>query len=43
MSLEKLSFVETLATIGIINVKDSLMQNTIRIFCLRLLIFDILS
>ena len=43
MPLEKLSFVETLAMIGIINVKDSLIQNTIRIFCLLLLIFDILS
>ena len=42
MPLEELA-VETLATIGIINVKDSLIQNTTRIYCLRLLMFDILS
>ena len=35
MPLEGLSSVKTLATFGIMNVTDSLIQNIIRIVCLR--------
>ena len=35
MPLEGLSFVETLATFGIINARDSLIQNITRLVCLR--------
>ena len=35
MPLERLSFVKTLATFGIINVADSLIQNTTMIVSLR--------
>ena len=35
MPLKGLSFVKTLATFGIINATDSLIQNITRIVCLR--------
>ena len=40
MPLGELSFVKALATFGIINATDSLIQNFTRIVCLRLFIFD---
>jgi len=43
MPLEGLSSVKTLATFGIINAKDSLVQNITRMVCLRRFIYDSLS
>ena len=43
MLFEGSRFVITLATFGIINATDSLIQNMTRIVCLRRFIFDIFS